>query len=335
MRNFELSVDVGESYNDPMRFVESCQVAEKSGFRSVWFGDHFLPWVHSNARSAFVWSVMPTALDRTKKLKIGTNVTTPIGGRFHPAIIAQAAATLDNMYPGRFLLGVGSGEAMNESRFFPSGWPRWQERIERLSEAVVLMRKLWSSREFFDFEGRYFKMNKLYLYTKPKSKIPVYFSAIGKKAASYAGTYGDHLITTGNSPARCRNVIFPAFEESARKAGKNPSKMQKMVHFQLYLTSKKAGLNRMRRTGEGGIVAKGAYDEPDPRKIMTMVSQVSDEKILDRFQFISSADEVIEIIESFRKVGATRVNVCTHSYPDRIRYLGKKVLPYFNRGQKR
>src|SRR5437867_9338876 len=98
------------------------------------------------------------------------------------------------MYPARFLLGVGSGEAVSEARFFRS-MPRWRERTERLIESITLMKKLWYSEEYFTFEGKYFGLTDVFLYTKPKTRIPIYFSAIGKKAAAIAGTYGDNLVT--------------------------------------------------------------------------------------------------------------------------------------------
>ena len=110
------------------------------GFYGAFFGDHFLPWVHEGGKSAFIWSLMGSALQATRKIKVGPLVTVPIGARSRPAIIAQAAATMDNMYPGRFLLNVGTGEAVNES-FFLLKWPRWEERIERLNEGIALIRK--------------------------------------------------------------------------------------------------------------------------------------------------------------------------------------------------
>ena len=145
----KISVNLGEGYNDPMHFVECAAIAEKQGFDTVWFGDHSLPWVHSQNKSAFVWSVMPSALERTRKINVGVLVTSPIGGRYHPLIIGQAAATIDNMYPGRFRLGVGSGEAVNERNFFPYGLPIWSERIGRLTEAILIIRKMWRSKRYF------------------------------------------------------------------------------------------------------------------------------------------------------------------------------------------
>jgi coenzyme F420-dependent glucose-6-phosphate dehydrogenase len=326
-------VNIGEGYHDPMQFVECVAVAERYGFDAVWFGDHLLPWIHNQNKSAFVWSVMASALDRTERIKVGPIVTSPIGGRYHPAIIGQAAATLDNMYPERFQLGVGSGEAINEANFFPNGWPRWQERIDRLAEAVVLMKRMWESEEYFSYQGKYFKMNNFFLYTKPKSKIPVYFAAQGRKAAAYAGIYGDHLVTV-NSPENCRDVIFPSFEESARKVGKNPSKMEKMVEISLYFSDKNVGVKEVRRKGEAGFFAKGSFDETDPRKIQEMSNLVVDKTIVDNFCFVSSPDDIIETIERYLYADATHVELVTHSFPDRIEFIGEKVLPYFSNNKK-
>lgn len=214
-----------------MRFVECAHLADRYDFEAAWFGDHLLPFFHRKNETScpFVWSVFGTALERTRGIKTGPNVTSPIGGRFHPFVIAQAAATLDNMYPGRFLLGVGSGEGINEARFFPAGYPKWKERIERLAEAVVLIKRLWESQDYFTFDGKYFTMKDIYLYTKPRTQIPIYFSAMGKKAASYAGTYGDNLVTQG-PVEKCRDIISE-FESSAIKMGKEPSRMEKLVLF--------------------------------------------------------------------------------------------------------
>lgn len=120
-------MDLGENYSDPMRFVECVQVADEYAFDTAWFGDHLLPFFHSKHKIScpFIWSVFGVALERTRTIKTGPDVTSPIGGRIHPYVIAQATATLDNMYPGRFLLGVGSGEGVNEARFFQAGYPKW------------------------------------------------------------------------------------------------------------------------------------------------------------------------------------------------------------------
>jgi len=327
--SLKLSVDIGESYNDPMRFVECAVLAEKYGFDTIWFGDHLLPWTHSRKRSSFVWSIMPVALDRTKNVRIGVFVTVPIGGRYHPVVIAQAAATLDNMYPGRFSLGVGSGEAMSDGMFFPKGWPKWNERIERLAEAIALIRKAWESEDYFRFDGKYFKLENFFLYTKPKTKIPICFSALGKNSAAYAGTYGDHLITIA-SPEQCRDVLFPSFDASSRKAGKDPSRMEKMVAVNLqFFKDKMDGVEVLRRNGEAGLLLKEARDEKDPRMIEKLSQSVSSDRILAGKNFISSPGEVVELTERYSRIGATQVIYDIQSFGDRIEFLGEKVIPLF------
>ena len=324
----KISVNLGEGYNDPMRFVECAVVAEKYGFDTAWFGDHLLPWIHRQNRSAFVWSVMPLALERTKRINVGVLVTSPIGGRYHPIIVGQAAATLDNMYPGRFRLGVGSGEAINEKSFFPNGWPKWQQRIDRLAEAVTLMRRMWESKEYFSHQGRNFETVNFFLYTKPKTTIPIYFAAQGGKAAAYAGIYGDHLVTI-NSVEVCRDVVFPSFEQAAKAAGKDISRMEKMVEVLLHFSDANSGIEEIRRLGEAGFLAEGAFEEADPRKIQDLSSAVNDKAIVAHWCFVSSPDDVIDVVERYRRAGATHVELVTHSFPERIKFIGKKVLPYF------
>jgi coenzyme F420-dependent glucose-6-phosphate dehydrogenase len=328
MFDLKISVNIGEGYNDPMQFIECASLAEKYKFDTVWFGDHLLPCVHNQNKSGFVWSMMPVALDRTRRIKIGVLVTSPIGGRYHPLVIGQACATLDNMYPGRFLLGVGSGEAINEARFFKH-WPNWRERIERLTEAVSLIRKMWECSDYFTYEGNYFSVKNFFLYTKPKTRIPIYFSAIGKKAAFYAGIYGDHLVTI-NSVELCEKIVFPIFEEAARKAGKDPAKMEKMVEVPLYFAEKSRGIEEIRKSGEAGFLAEGWFNEIDPRKVQEMSTTVKDEVILANFCFVNSPDDIIDVIERYARVGATHIELVTHSFPQRIRFIGERVLPYFS-----
>ncbi len=323
-------MDVGENFNDPQTFVECAVTADRYGFDTIWFGDHFLPWFHGGQRSSFVWSVMPIALDRTKRICVGPDVTCPIGGRFHPAIVAQATATIDNMYPGRFLLGVGSGEAINEARFFASGWPSWRERIERLNEAVSLMRRMWVEENYFDFDGKYFPMKDVYLYTRPMTRISVYFSALGPKAASSAGAYGDHLVTMG-SPERCANVIFPAFESGVKKTGKDPKRCEKMVLLDVYFGPKEEGLKTLKKNGEAGSADPRSVGVLDPRKIEDIGRGMSNDAISSAKLFCATSDDLIKAIESYSNIGTTHIAVATNSFPDRIKMIGEKVLPYFKK----
>jgi G6PDH family F420-dependent oxidoreductase len=274
---------------------------------------------------------MGACFQATREIKIGPYVTCPIGARYHPAIIAQASATLDNMYPGRFLLGVGAGEAVNETPFLDR-WPPWQERMDRLVEGLTLMRKLWSSTSYFDFDGKFFHMRQVFLYTKPKSLLSVYFSAVGEKAAYYAGRYADHLVTLTlqNPIERCRDIIFPSFERGARDAGKNPDRMEKMVSLYFTLEDKETFLSSMDR-GWAGVIAKGSWDEPDPRNIQVMGSRVSDEEYLKSTYFCSSWEDVLDLIARFREAGTTSVVLSSGASEEMIRVYAKEILPHFEK----
>lgn len=217
---------------------------------------------------------------------------------------------------------------MNDAMFFPDGWPKWNERIERLAEALVLIRRAWERKEYFSFDGKYFKLKNFFLYTKPKSRIPICFSALGVKSAEYAGIYADHLITI-SSPEKCEQEIFPSFESSARKAGRDVSTMMKIVPINLYFNNKEKGVDEVRRSGEAGLLVNEARDERDPREIEKLSHNVSSEKILAGKNFISSPEEVIELVEQYWKVGATHITFDIQSFPERIEFLGKHVLPYF------
>ena len=168
-----------------------------------------------------------------------------------------------------------------------------------------------------------------FLYTKPKTTLPIYFAAQGKQAAACAGTYGDHLVTI-NSAETCRDVVFPAFEQAAKKAGKDPSKMEKMVEVQLYFSDQVEGIKEIRKSGEAGFLAEGAFGESDPRKIQKLSQSVSDEKIAENWCFVSSSDDITKIIKKYQQAGATHIELVTHSFPNRIEFVGKNVLPHFN-----
>ena len=322
----KVGLDLGESEKDPGAFRDAAVTADRFGFDVVWLGDHFMPWVHSGARSAFVWSLMASCLEATKKVKVGPYVTTPIGGRYHPALIAQASATLDNMYPGRLVLGVGTGEAVNEAPFL-HGWPEWKERMSRLIEGVDLIRKLWASESHFDFHGRFFEAERLYLYTKPSTKLPILISSVGPKSAMLAGEHGDGLITLGSrhAPEKLSEIVFSNFDEGARKAGKDPARMEKVVSVSFTLDKPAAFLRRAR--GPFGNLAKGALDESDPRKIEQMGEALPDEVLLGSTTFCSGWDEVAELILGLRKRGASQVVLPAGPDTRLIRTYARELLP--------
>ncbi|MEM1534184.1 MAG: LLM class flavin-dependent oxidoreductase [Nitrososphaerota archaeon] len=324
---FKLGLDVSFWMDDKysMPFLRAC---EKAGFDSLWFGDHIYPWHHSFKHSFFVWSVLAAAAERTRRIPLGVDVTVPIGGRYHPAIVAQAVGTLSSMYPGRIYLGVGSGEAINEERFL-GYWPSWKERIERLAEAVSFIRRLFKEQIPFDFNGKYFKMSKAFLYVKPKGHVPIFFSAGGPKAATYAGMYGDHLMTYG-TVERCRDFIFPAFEQAARESNKDVRRMEKVVLIEGALGDAKAAIKKIRKYHAGTLIAEN-FNEPDPMKIEDSAKQITDEQILQNYYISRKADGLIDVIDRYRKIGTTHLIFTDFSAsPERtILAFSKEIIPYF------
>ncbi len=305
--------------------------AEKAGFDYLWMGDHYLPWHASFQHSFFVWELLAVVASKTKKLIVGPDVTVPIGARYHPAIIAQAAGTLERMFPGRFVLGVGSGEALNES-WFMGRWPKWSERMDRTLEAVELIRKLWDEDDYFTFKGKYFNLALTKLYVRGAKPSPIYISAIGPKACYLAGKHADRLITSGNAEA-FRTIVLPNFERGARDAGKNPSKIEKAVLMDMATGPEGKVVDRIHRLAAGSTIA-GMFNEGDPRKIEKAGRMLPKETVKKNVIMFSKPDEVIDAMEVFRKLGATQVIASDMSVePDKAMAIYSRVSEYYRQGR--
>jgi secondary-alcohol dehydrogenase (coenzyme-F420) len=316
---------------DPDYTLKYSVQAEKVGFDYLWMGDHYLPWHASFQHSFFVWELLAVIASKTKKLIVGPDVTVPIGARYHPAIIAQAGGTLARMYPGRFVLGVGSGEALNES-WFLGRWPKWSERMDRLLEGVELIRKLWAEDDYFGFKGKYFRLDTTKLYVKHPKTPPIYISAMGKKSSYLAGKYADRLISSGNAEAM-RTVVFPNFDRGARDAGRDPSKIEKAVLMDMATGPEDKILERVHRLAAGSAV-HGMVDEGDPRKIEKVGSKVPKEQLRKNIIIFRKPDEVIDAIEVFRKLGAGQVIISEMSVePEKAMAVYSKVSQYYRQGK--
>lgn len=177
----------------PNKLVCYARLAEESGFGFAFVSDHYHPWIDRQGHSPFVWGVLGGIAGATQKLRVGTGVTCPIL-RTHPAIIAHAAPTAAAMMPGRFCLGLGTGENLNE-HVLGQHWPPPDVRLEMLEEAVEVIRKLWRG-GYQNYRGKYFTVENARLYTLPEEPPPIYIAAKGPRAAELAGRIGDGLINT-------------------------------------------------------------------------------------------------------------------------------------------
>jgi G6PDH family F420-dependent oxidoreductase len=188
----EIGYFLSSEEHGPAELVRQAQQAEQAGFRSVWISDHYHPWNDHQGQSSFVWSVIG-GIAATTNLRVTTAVTCPTV-RIHPAVLAQAAATAALMLPDRFLLGVGSGENLNE-HVLGDRWPRVETRLEMLEEAVDVMRKLWEGR-LASYDGQYYRVENARIYSLPPERPPVLVSALGPKSVSLAARIGDGMIST-------------------------------------------------------------------------------------------------------------------------------------------
>jgi G6PDH family F420-dependent oxidoreductase len=179
----------GEEFG-PSELVANARRAEEVGFEFVSISDHFHPWVDRQGNSPFVWAVIGGIAEATERIPIGTGVTCPTT-RIHPAIVAQAAATAAVMLPGRFFLGVGSGENLNE-HIVGAGWPQTAIRQERLAEAIEVIRKLWEG-GLTSHRGSHYTVENARLYTLPDEPPPIYVATAGQNATELAGRIGDGM----------------------------------------------------------------------------------------------------------------------------------------------
>src|SRR3712207_4826795 len=175
----------------PQELIRQARLAQAAGFDRVWISDHFHPWIDEQGHSPFVWSVIGGIAQATERLQLGTGVTCPTI-RTHPAIIAHAAATSAAMMPGRFFLGVGTGENLNE-HIVGHGWPAPDERLDMLEEAIEVIRTLWNGGSQ-TFRGDYFPVEQARLYTLPDEPPPIVVAAAKPLAADVAGRSGDGLV---------------------------------------------------------------------------------------------------------------------------------------------
>src|SRR5207247_7203252 len=243
---------------DPKRLLDYAVLAEQLGFDSVAISDHFHPWRDTGGHAPFAFAWLGAIAARTTKVRIGPSVVTP-SFRYHPAIVAQAMATVALLAPGRVFLGVGSGESMNETPLTVSAWPEPGERLRRLREAVRLIKRMWSE-DYVTFEGKYFQTREAKLFDKPARPIPILIAAGGPQAAAFAGKEGDGIIVTSGKGAELyRDTLVPALEKGAQEAAKDPSKLERMIEMKVSYDHDRA--RAMDDTKEWAALALPAEDK--------------------------------------------------------------------------
>jgi coenzyme F420-dependent glucose-6-phosphate dehydrogenase len=292
----------------PRELVEIAVVAEAHGMESVAVSDHFQPWRHEGGHSPFSLAWMAAVGERTSTVQIGTSVMTPTF-RYNPAVLAQAFATLGCLYPGRIMLGVGTGEALNEiaTGFRGAGeqdWPEFKERFARLREAIDLMRQLWTEGRV-DFEGEYYSTHGASIYDRPDVPVPVYVAAGGPVVARYAGRAGDGFIcTSGKGMELYTDKLIPAVKEGAEKAGRSVDGIDHMIEIKLsYDTSYETALQNTRFWSPLSLSAEQKHDITDPIEMEAAADALPIEQVAKRWIVGADPDEVVAAIRPYVDAG--------------------------------
>lgn len=317
----------------PTEAVALTQSAEANGFSGCMAADHFAPWVPAQGQSAFVWNVLTAVGERTTG-DLGPGVVCP-SFRWHPAVVAQAAATLEAMYPGRTWLGVGAGEALNE-HVLGGYWPEAGERSRRLFEAVELIDQLFAkSAEGKDskWSGEFFTMETTRLWTMPEQAPPILVATAGPVNARRTGRLADGIITVG-APHGKIEMLFGKFAEGAREAGKDPEAMPKVLQLHLSWadTDEEALANAMTEWPNGGMKFPKA-DIRSPHDFAEMAKLVRPEDFEGRMVISSDPDVHRAHIQSFVDLGFDRVYLHNvgRNQQQWLEVFGREVLPRLHR----
>ncbi|MDP9219356.1 MAG: TIGR03557 family F420-dependent LLM class oxidoreductase [Actinomycetota bacterium] len=317
----------------PAEVVGLTAYAEEHGFSGCMAADHFQPWVPAQGQASFVWNVLAAVGERTRG-DMGPGVTCP-SFRFHPAIVAQAAATLEAMYPGRSWLGVGAGEALNE-HVIAGYWPEAGERSLRMFEAVELIKKLFDASvagKEVKHEGRFFKLETTRLWTMPAQPPPILVATAGPINAKKTGKLADGIITVG-APLEKIGGLFEKFAEGAREAGKDPDGMPKILqlHMSWAPTDEQALTNAITEWPNGGMKFPKA-DIRSPHDFAAMAQLVRAEDFEGRMVISADPDEHRACIQRFVDLGFDRVYLHNVGRNQRewIEVFGRDVLPKLTR----
>jgi G6PDH family F420-dependent oxidoreductase len=313
----EIGYKLSSEEHGPNALVRYARAAEQAGFRFALISDHFHPWTDRQGQSPFVWAVIGAVAHATERLRLGTGVTCPTV-RLHPAIVAQAAATAEAMMPGRFFLGVGTGENLNE-HVVGQGWPETEVRQERLEEAVQIIRRLWEG-GLVSHHGRHYTVENARLYTRPETPPPLYVAAGGARSARLAAELGDGLIGTDADAGMLR-----AFDEAGGR-GK-----PRYAEVTVCWAPDEAQARRTAREvwPTSAMESALSWELPLPSHFEAVAELVTEDAVAEVVTCGPDPARHAEAIETYVRAGYD--HVCVHQVgPDQegfLRFYEREVLP--------
>jgi len=285
----------------PAELLDYAEQAERAGFEIVAVSDHFQPWRHhgGHAPAALPW--LGAACERTRGATLGTSVLTPTL-RYEPAVIAQAFATLGCLAPGRVFLGVGTGEAMNETPVTGGEFPGRKERRLRLAEAIELIRRLWSE-ERVDFAGEHYRTERATVYDRPEQPVPIYVAASGPLAAKLAGRAGDGFICTSGKDPALYEQLLAAVAEGAGRAGRDSAALRRMIEVKVsYDRDRERAFANTHWWAALALTPEQKEGVDDPVE-MERLADANLERAHTRFICSDDPEEVVEAIRRYVDLG--------------------------------
>jgi coenzyme F420-dependent glucose-6-phosphate dehydrogenase len=313
----------------PSKLLEFSCLAEQVGFDSVFVSDHFQPWRHTGGHAPYSFAWMGALGARTSRITIGTSVVTPTF-RYHPSVVAQAMGTLGAMFPDRIILGVGTGESLNEVPAIGIKWPGFKERFGRLKESIALMNRLWRE-ERVSFEGQYYRTENATIYDRPDNPVPIYIAAAGPTAAKLAGEVADGFICTSGKPAELyRETLLPNVAAGLASAGRPADGLDRMIELKVsFDTDKQAAMADTRYWAALALSAEEKTSVEDPLQMEKLADALPLERAASRWIVSTDPDEQVERIRPYVELGFRHL-VLHAPGPDQARFLrlySEQVIP--------
>ena len=313
----------------PRELLQFAKLAEQCGFDSVFISDHFQPWRHHGGHAPYSLAWLGALGASTSRIVMGTSVLTPTF-RYHPSIVAQAFATLGVLFPGRVILGIGSGESLNETPSSGMTWPEPKERTARFREAIELIKRLWTE-ERVTFQGQYYRTEKATIYDRPSEPVPIYIAAAGPVVAKLAGERADGFIcTSGKGPELYRDTLIPNVNAGLAKAGRAPDSIDRMIEMKVSFDSDpQRALNDTHFWGALALTPEEKVNTEDPIEMERLADSLPVERTAKRWIVSSDPEEQVEAIRPYVELGFNHL-VFHAPGPDQPRFLqlySEKVLP--------
>ncbi|MFD5249972.1 glucose-6-phosphate dehydrogenase (coenzyme-F420) [Amycolatopsis sp. NPDC058340] len=289
----------------PRELVELAVLAERQGFDSVMVSDHYQPWRHRGGHAPFSMAWLAAVGERTGRIRLGTSVLTATF-RYNPAVVAQAFGTLGALYPGRIVLGLGTGEALNEVAVARLDWPGFKERFARLREAIDLIRLLWTE-ERVKFDGEYYRTENATVYDRPPLPVPIYVAAGGPVVAKYAGRVADGFIcTSGKGMELYTEKLQPAVDAGAEQAAREPADVARSIEIKLsYDTDARAAAANTRFWAPLSLTPEQKHGISDPVDMERVADELPLSQIASRWIVSADPDEVVAKIRPYVDAGFT------------------------------